>query len=249
MIRIIPSAIAVIGVISLLFYTSCTNSSTSAENGDDSASKTLSEIPGAAKYDAYCQSCHNADVQPESRQAPPMHAIKKRYERAYETEEAFRAAIIAFLKDPSEENAKMKNAINKFGIMPAMAYPDEELELIANFIYTSDFGRSSNKKDIADMKPKELGMHLASSTKSALGKNLMKALQDGGPVHALDFCNTRAIPFTDSVATAMNASIKRVSDKPQSKQQCFRCRTFSNQLFQRVIGCWREIESNARRGR
>jgi hypothetical protein len=61
-----------------------------------------------------------------------------------------------------------------------------------------------------------LGKDYALQTKNVLGKNLTQALGEGGPEHALTFCNTRAIPLTDSMAIALNASIRRVSDLPRN---------------------------------
>ena len=41
----------------------------------------------------------------------------------------------------------------------------------------------------------------------------MGAIQKNRTLHALEFCNTRAITLTDSMSTKHNATIKRVSDK------------------------------------
>lgn len=60
---------------------------------------------------------------------------------------------------------------------------------------------------------KNKGQDYALNAQQALGKNLKAALQKGGPVYALDFCNIQAIPITDSAAQEMNVSLKRVSDK------------------------------------
>lgn len=57
------------------------------------------------------------------------------------------------------------------------------------------------------------GQSIAFATKAVLGKNLLKAIQDKGVHGAVDFCNVKAIPLTDSMATNLKASIKRVSDK------------------------------------
>jgi hypothetical protein len=49
-------------------------------------------------------------------------------------------------------------------------------------------------------------------TKQELGKNLMQAIQTKGTAGALEFCNIKALPITDSMSNVLNASIKRVSD-------------------------------------
>ncbi|MDT7827476.1 DUF3365 domain-containing protein [Pricia sp. S334] len=62
----------------------------------------------------------------------------------------------------------------------------------------------------------EIGMEYAVSTKAALGKNLVGAIQEKGTLGALEFCNIQAMPLTDSMAVAHKAIIKRVSDKPRN---------------------------------
>jgi nitrate reductase cytochrome c-type subunit len=58
-----------------------------------------------------------------------------------------------------------------------------------------------------------LGKNIAASTQAVLGKNLMNAMAKGGPEYALEFCNSKAIPLTDSMAIVHKTAIKRVSDK------------------------------------
>ena len=56
----------------------------------------------------------------------------------------------------------------------------------------------------------------AMQTKGILGKNLMNAINKQGTEKAIEFCSTRAIVLTDSMGTALNATIKRVSDQPRN---------------------------------
>lgn len=58
----------------------------------------------------------------------------------------------------------------------------------------------------------EIGFNYALSTKGVLGKNLTNALMNGGPENALEFCNTQAIPLTDSMSLVHNAFIRRATD-------------------------------------
>lgn len=57
------------------------------------------------------------------------------------------------------------------------------------------------------------GLNIALNAQSVLGKNLMRAIQDGGTEGALSFCNIQATPLTDSTALASGVQIKRVSDR------------------------------------
>ncbi|GAB5415007.1 MAG: DUF3365 domain-containing protein [Congregibacter sp.] len=60
------------------------------------------------------------------------------------------------------------------------------------------------------------GKEIALRAKAELGKNLMQALQQGGTVSAIEFCNLRALSITQGVSSEQNAEIKRVSDKPRN---------------------------------
>lgn len=60
---------------------------------------------------------------------------------------------------------------------------------------------------------KALGDSIATETQNVLLQNVAKAIQTGGTAHAITFCNEKALPLTDSIATAMNVTIQRLSDK------------------------------------
>jgi len=57
------------------------------------------------------------------------------------------------------------------------------------------------------------GKLIVKETFMALSSELKNAIQEGGIPHALGFCNTAALPVTDSLATMYNVDIKRVSLK------------------------------------
>lgn len=57
---------------------------------------------------------------------------------------------------------------------------------------------------------------ISKEAQTALSKNLVNAINTGGTVYALEFCNTNAIPITDSMSAILNAGISRVSDKPRN---------------------------------
>lgn len=57
------------------------------------------------------------------------------------------------------------------------------------------------------------GLEYANSTQGVLGKNLVQQIQKNGIENAIGFCNVKAYPLTDSMATFHDVQIKRVSDK------------------------------------
>lgn len=63
---------------------------------------------------------------------------------------------------------------------------------------------------------KETLQKYAVEAKGVLGMNLMNAINTQGTEKAIEFCSTKAIVLTDSMGTAFNATLKRVSDKPRN---------------------------------
>jgi hypothetical protein len=59
----------------------------------------------------------------------------------------------------------------------------------------------------------KLGKEITDSVGIQLKNNLMKAMQEGGPVEAVRFCNTKALSLTDSYSLKYNTEVKRVSDR------------------------------------
>ena len=192
-------------------------------------------LEGKKLMETHCYLCHNPSApEGEGRIAPPMVAIKARYidKEGYNKEE-FIAAVKSFVENPTEDKALMYGAVRKHGLMPKQAFPDGSVEKIANFMFDyqieepewfkshwqgngNENWSQSGQKVAENNKPKtidEIGLEYALSTKKVLGKNLMGAIQKKGTLAALEFCNIKAMPLTDSMATKHNATIKRVSDK------------------------------------
>lgn len=61
-----------------------------------------------------------------------------------------------------------------------------------------------------------LGKNIVAETQAVLAKNLTNAIGSAGTEYALEFCNTKAIHLTDSMAQALHAGLKRVTDKPRN---------------------------------
>lgn len=169
-----------------------------------------------------CIACHSETARESERLAPPFFAIRKHYFKIHPEKEDFEAAILAFLQEPNEANAKMKGAVSKFGLMPKMSFSEKDLILAIAYLYETD----QPQPDHAGKRPKsqqnnpvmeadllKKGQSIALQTKKVLGKNLMGAIAKGGSAHAVDFCKLKAISLTDSMGEKLDAKVKRVSDK------------------------------------
>ena len=192
-------------------------------------------VEGKKLMETHCYLCHNPiAAENQGRIAPPMVAIKARYiDREGYNRDEFIENVTAFVTNPTEDKALMFGAVRKHGLMPKQVFPKGSIEKIAAFIFDyqieepewfkahwqgngnenwkqsgKKFEELENEKTYAD-----IGLEYALETKKVLGKNLMEAIQQKGTLEALTFCNSQAIPLTDSMSTKYNASIKRVSDK------------------------------------
>ncbi len=220
--------LTILGLSAVLFAIACNN--TTEEKGDSTSSDTLSKPVDntLALLQGSCFSCHNPDRAAAVKIAPTLADIREVYMTDGISKEDFISSIINFVHQPGESNNKMPDAVSKYGIMPKLSYKDEDLQKMAAYIYHNDLSTDEwytqwkAHKDIpaavnpGDMSYEDLGLSIANGTKAQLGKNLMGAIKQHGAAGAVTFCNTRAIPLTDSMAKVYNASIKRVSDKPRN---------------------------------
>ncbi|WMJ73984.1 DUF3365 domain-containing protein [Cytophagaceae bacterium ABcell3] len=172
-----------------------------------------------------CASCHSL-TSSEKQIAPAMDEIRKAYWSNSQTE--FSSKMTKFILAPSEELSMIKKAVEKYGIMPKIPFKEEDIMLVSKLIHETDFKTLkeedwlalSKKNNISEdsISYEEKGRKIANGTKATLGKNLMKAIHEGGSVYAVEFCNTKAIALTDSMAGAYKALVKRVSDKPRNPE-------------------------------
>jgi mono/diheme cytochrome c family protein len=187
---------------------------------------------GFQALETACFSCHSPDAAPADPLAPPMAAIRHRYLMDNPTQEAFRGALVEFVNDPSAANARMRGAVERFGVMPKLSFDDATLGAVAYYLYhtpldapgwaADGYARdkvryaASASGPMTEDEYRRYGQQLAMQTKTALGSKLKKALKDGGPEHAVSFCNTQAEPIADDMSAKLDAAIGRVSDRPRN---------------------------------
>lgn len=59
----------------------------------------------------------------------------------------------------------------------------------------------------------ERGEAVSTGVFKALSTRLQAALEEGGPVHAVEYCSLHALPIMDSLASGQGVSVKRTSDR------------------------------------
>ena len=204
---------SLIGVIVGLGLVSC------GGNEDSMSSRMKAKMteeahPGKELFKKHCSLCHSLDAPEASRIAPLASEMVDQYKKVHTEKNAFTAAMLGFIQQPSEENALMPDAIQKYGLMPKQQFPNDALNEIVDYLFRANF--SEQPTTSSTKSPAEIGLEYALETKKVLGKNLMGAIQNEGVLHALNFCNIQAMPLTDSMSIVHNAQVRRVSDKPRN---------------------------------
>lgn len=127
-------------IILLMIVVSCADNKTKpAEEqdlGEQSAKSIASE--GYNLMKAQCYICHNPESPShDSIIAPPLAAVKMRYQMQYKTEEEFVDALVTWTMDPQESKALMRGAVDKFNAMPKQLFKEAEIQKIATYIFNN----------------------------------------------------------------------------------------------------------------
>jgi cytochrome c1 len=121
-------------LIALTFMVSCKDSQKPSYSIKKDVSKTQIH-PGKKLMETNCYVCHSLTAPEDSRIAPPMIAIKKRYSIDNNTKEAFINSMQNWIKNPTEDNAIMYGAVKRFGLMPKQGFPEESIKQIADYMF------------------------------------------------------------------------------------------------------------------
>ncbi len=80
----------------------------------------------------------------------------------------------------------------------------------------------------------EQGRIIAARTQRALGKELKSAIKSGGLEYAVAYCNTKAMPLTDSMSTTYHVDIRRLAKKfrnPENETNKVESEIFKNYVL------------------
>ena len=135
-------------IVTIIFLSSCNQSNeekTSASSGSDmnqelflTAGLNYNQSEAEKLYTGKCMICHGLGTSEETAIAPPMASVKRRYIRDFSSKEEFVNAVVSFSENPEDEKAMMFNALDKFKVMPKLAYKKEELVKIAAYIFDTE---------------------------------------------------------------------------------------------------------------
>lgn len=94
---------------------------------------TLAE--GRRIFQATCSACHSTDPPPVN--APPMSHVAMHYRERYPDRAEALAAMAAYVRAPAEERSALPaRAIQRFGVMPALPLPADQLHAVSAYVWS-----------------------------------------------------------------------------------------------------------------
>lgn len=96
---------------------------------------------GGLLFNGNCTTCH---FEKKTVSAPAVVDFRKVYLKAYPKKEEFVKNMIDFIKKPSPKKALMPKAIKKHELMPEIAFEEDTLNIIVEYLYETDFSKKKN---------------------------------------------------------------------------------------------------------
>lgn len=99
----------------------------------------IENASGKNTLETVCLSCHG-------KSAPPMFAVKKRYQKKFPNRDEFISQVVSWVPSPSADKALLKHAVKMHGLMPAQQLDIAQLKSVAAYIYDTDLKRGKGHK-------------------------------------------------------------------------------------------------------
>ena len=88
-------------------------------------------------FNGNCITCHKTNSLNKS--APTIQEVQKEYKKAFSNKEDFVNYMSQWVLSPKRETSLMQDKIDKYGLMPDLAYSKSTLKEITEFIYDNSF--------------------------------------------------------------------------------------------------------------
>ena len=94
---------------------------------------------GETAFNNLCSSCHS--TQGQSGIAPPIFGVIDHVKKAHPERDDFVQTVVDWVNNPTKEKALMPGAVDKFGVMPKLGYPEEQVREIAEYLFDGDLSQ------------------------------------------------------------------------------------------------------------
>jgi len=91
---------------------------------------------GSLLFHGNCITCH---FETKDDSAPSIMSVRENYLRAFPEKKDFVEYLSKWVLTPNAEGSLMLDAIKKYELMPLLGYEKSTLEIIAEYIYDTDF--------------------------------------------------------------------------------------------------------------
>lgn len=94
----------------------------------------MQQYEGEAIYRRHCMACHS--LLPPPKAAPPVKGLARHYREAFASRQEAVNHMTEFMKTPDASQAIChKDAIKRFGLMPAMSLPESDLRTVSAWVW------------------------------------------------------------------------------------------------------------------
>jgi len=94
---------------------------------------------GSLLFHGNCTTCH---YELEDKSAPAMIKVRQRYRAAFGNKKEFVKYMSEWVSHPNAAASIMQDAVEKYGLMPELAFEKDVLQEIASYIYETDFRKT-----------------------------------------------------------------------------------------------------------
>jgi len=93
---------------------------------------------GSLLFHGNCTTCH---YELEDKSAPAMIKVQQRYKTAFGNKKEFVKYMSEWVSHPNAAHSIMQDAVEKYGLMPELAFEKDVLQEISSYIYETDFSK------------------------------------------------------------------------------------------------------------
>jgi len=93
---------------------------------------------GSLLFHGNCITCH---AETKALSAPSVMEFRQNYLRAFPVKKDFVEYMSEWVKHPDAQKSIMQEAIKKYELMPELGFEKSTLEIIAEYIYETDFSK------------------------------------------------------------------------------------------------------------